>query len=143
MTVLKNDWYLCDIDSRLLRNLAQRSNKKPLIWFGSYFLQLVAFGAAIIATWRSLWSVNFVIAYGLIWSFAASGVHETGHNTPFRKRWLNKSTLWMFGRIVQIEPIAVNKQRNEPDYCIRKSVPKITRLRLIKFAGEYSTRLIV
>ena len=107
MAILKNDWYLCDIDSQLLRNLSQRSNNKPLIWFGSYFLLLVAVGTAVVATWGSLWTVFFVITYGLIWGCAASGVHETCHKTPFRKRWLNELTLWMFGWMVQMEPITV------------------------------------
>lgn len=107
MAILKNDWYLCDIDSRLLRNLSQRSDKIPLIWFGSYFLLLIAAGAALAATWGSWWSAIFVIAYGLIWGCAASGVHETCHKTPFRRRWLNELTLWTFGWMVQMEPIAV------------------------------------
>ncbi len=124
MAVLKIDWYPCDIDSRLLRILSQRSNKKPLIWFGSYFLLLVAVGAAIIATWGSLWPVIFVIAYGLIWGCAASGVNETYHITPFRKHWLNESKLWMFGWMVHMEPTAINKQRNEPDCYIHQSVPQ-------------------
>ena len=99
MAILKNDWYLCDIDSRLLRDLSQRSDKMPLIWFGSYFLLLFAVGTGVVVTWGSSWSMFFVIAYGLIWGCAASGVHETCHKTPFRKRWLNEDIVdvWLDG----------------------------------------------
>ena len=107
MAKLKNDWYVCSIDKKLLRSLSKRSDKPALIWFGSYFLLLALMGTAVVLTWGSSWAWLFVIAYGAIWGCAASGFHETCHKTPFRTRWLNETALWAFGWMVQMEPISV------------------------------------
>ena len=107
MTKLKNDWYVCSIDKKLLRSLSKRSDKPALIWFGSYFLLLALMGTAVVLAWGSWWAWLFAIAYWAIWGCAASGFHETCHKTPFRTRWLNETALWAFGWMVQMEPIAV------------------------------------
>ncbi len=107
MTTLKNDWYLCEIDKRVLKSLSQRSDLLPLIWFGCYYLLLAIIGGLVIYTWGTLWAVPLFVVYSLIWGCAASGVHETCHKTPFRTRRLNEFILWMFGWMVQMEPVAV------------------------------------
>ncbi len=107
MATLKNDWFLCEIDRRLLKSLSQRSDRPPLIWFGSFFVLLLAAGAGVILTWGSWWAALFFIVYSMMWGCAASGVHETCHKTPFRTRWLNEATLWIFGWMVQMEPVSV------------------------------------
>jgi len=106
MSTLKNDWYVCEIDRQLLRSLSQRRNMPPLVWFGSYFALLIVFGIAVAVTWGTWWAVVMTIAYSALWGCAASGVHETCHKTPFRTRWLNETALWIFGWMVQMEPIA-------------------------------------
>ena len=107
MATLKNDWFLCEIDKQLLKSLSKRSDKLPLIWFSSYFILLIGAGTATVLTWGSGWAVLFIGVYSLIWGCAASGVHETCHKTPFRTRWLNELTLWVFGWMVQMEPVSV------------------------------------
>lgn len=107
MAILKNDWYLCEVDKKLLKTLSQRSDKPALIWFGGYFLILAVAGVAVALTWGSWWAGVFAVIYSLIWGCAASGVHETCHKTPFRSRWLNELALWAFGWMVQMEPVAV------------------------------------
>ncbi|MDE0309140.1 MAG: fatty acid desaturase [Acidiferrobacterales bacterium] len=103
---MKNDWYLCEIDKRLLRLFSERRDGPPMIWFGSYFALLVAFGFAVAMTWGSWWVVAMIIVYSALWGCAASAVHETCHKTPFRTRFFNELTLWTFGAMVQMEPIS-------------------------------------
>ena len=107
MSELPTDWYRCDIDRELLRELSQRNNRIPIAWFGSYLVLLLGAGAAVAMTWNTAWVWLWLAVYGGLWGLAPFAVHETCHGTPFRSRWLTESCLWIFGWMVQMEPIAV------------------------------------
>jgi len=107
MARLKNDWYLCTIDKKTLKELSKRSDNPALIWFGSYFLLLALAGILVVLTWGTWWTIAPLLIYSAIWGCAASGVHETCHKTPFRTVWFNEISLWAFGWMAQMEPIAV------------------------------------
>lgn len=107
MGTLNNDWYLCDIDRKLLRTLSKRSDRQALIWFGGHISLLLALGALVTAAWGGAWAIPSLLIYSALWGCAASAVHETCHKTPFRSRWLNEFMLWLFGCMVQMEPVSV------------------------------------
>lgn len=100
-------WFRCKIDKQRLKQLSQRNDRTPLLWFGSYILLVIASGSAVALSWNTPWVWAWLVAYGALWGLAPSAVHETCHHTPFRTRWLNKATLWLFGWMVQMEPQSV------------------------------------
>lgn len=107
MTALNTQWFRCKIDRKLLKSLSERSDTIPLIWFGAYLVLVAGLGAGVVLTWGQPQCIAFIVLQGLAWGAAASAVHETCHGTPFKTRWLNEAALWIFGWMVQMEPIAV------------------------------------
>jgi fatty acid desaturase len=107
MSDTNTEWFRCRIDKQRLKELSQRNDRTPLLWFGSYILLVIASASAVVLSWNtpSVWV--WLAVYGALWGLAPSAVHETCHHTPFRRRWLNKATLWLFGWMVQMEPQSV------------------------------------
>jgi fatty acid desaturase len=103
MSDTNTEWFRCRIDKQRLKELSQRNDRTPLLWFGSYILLVIASASAVVLSWNtpSVWV--WLAVYGALWGLAPSAVHETCHHTPFRRRWLNKATLWLFGWMVQMD----------------------------------------
>jgi fatty acid desaturase len=85
-------WYRTPIDAELLRELSRRSDTlgalQTLGYLGSY---ATTAGLALYSLGRWHWSATalFVFLHGMVTAFMINGVHELGHNTVFRSRWLN------------------------------------------------------
>ena len=86
-------WYRTPLPAAVLKELHERSD----FWGG---LQSVSHLAVLVATgglalysgghWPIWITVLAVFAYGTVANFAANAVHELGHGTVFRTRWLNE-----------------------------------------------------
>lgn len=86
-------WYRTPIDSAELKILSQRSDLQGCVQTLSY-LGLCALTTAAALYGAGRWPMAIVIlivlAHGTVWSFMINGVHELGHGTVFRTRWLNE-----------------------------------------------------
>ena len=87
-------WYRCPIDPAVLRKLMQRSNLQGAFQtLGHLGLFAVTGAATAYCFVRGLW-VPFAIAlwcHGTVGTFFRGlAVHELGHGTVFRTRWLNR-----------------------------------------------------
>ena len=107
MSDLPQNWFRCEIERKQLKQLSKRNDSMPLLWFGSYIGLVIAAGAVVVVNWDTVWVWLALAVYGALWGLAPSAVHETCHGTPFRSRWLNEASLWLFGWMVQMEPVSV------------------------------------
>lgn len=84
------DWYITPVDRKRLKALMKRSDKAALFNYGLWLGGVIGFGALLIATWGSWWSLPVAIIYGVFYgSGGDSRWHENSHGTVFRTRWLN------------------------------------------------------
>src|SRR5688500_6622291 len=91
-------WYRTPVDTELLKRLSQRSDLRgfaqTLSYLGLYAATagLALYGAGGGADGRR-WPVAaialIVFLHGTVCAFMINGVHELGHGTVFRTRWLN------------------------------------------------------
>jgi fatty acid desaturase len=98
-------WHVCDVPKKELRKLMQREDKTGLLWLAGHFAALFVAGYLayhLLGTW---WAVPAFVAYGSIYTFAVSILHETHHGTPFRTRWINEAVHFIVGVMVLKEPI--------------------------------------
>jgi len=84
------EWYHTDVPRKVMKNLMQRSDRRPLIdaviWLG--LLALSAAGGAYF--WGSWTCVPFFFVYGTLYGSASDARwHECGHGTAFKTRWMN------------------------------------------------------
>ena len=107
MSDLPQNWYRCELQRKQLKQLSKRNDVIPLLWFGSYIGLVIASATAVVITWDTGPVWFWLGLYGALWGLTPSAVHETCHGTPFRSRWLNEASLWLFGWMVQMEPISV------------------------------------
>ena len=87
------NWYRSPIDREVLRQLSQRSNLKGAMQAGGYLgLYGLTLGMALYGwgRWHWAWIAGVVFVHGMIAAFMINGVHELGHGTVFRTRWLNE-----------------------------------------------------
>ena len=85
-------WYRTPIDAALLRELSRRSDLRgALQTFGYLGIYATTAGLSIYSAGHWAWfaTVPLVFAHGMVTAFMINGVHELGHNTVFRTRWLN------------------------------------------------------
>jgi fatty acid desaturase len=86
------DWYRSPLPPGAMKALHQRSDFKGAVQTLGY---LAAYAlAAAAAIWSSVhgpWWLTMacVFAFGTVASFMINGVHELGHGTVFRTKWLN------------------------------------------------------
>ena len=97
---LRVDWYRSPLPPAKLRQLMQRSDLQGW-WQCAGHLALVAGTGVLTYTfWRQESWLAFAVAlfvYGTFSSFLpGAAVHELGHGTVFRTRWLNKLFLYLF-----------------------------------------------
>ena len=97
---LRVDWYRSPLPPGKLRQLMQRSDLQGW-WQAAGHLALVA-GTGVLTynLWRQEAWLAFAVAlfvYGTFSSFLpGAAVHELGHGTVFRTKWLNKLFLYLF-----------------------------------------------
>jgi fatty acid desaturase len=85
-------WYRTPIEKDLLRELSTRSDLKGAVqtlgYLGIYALTAsLAVWSFVHWTWWVTAGVTFV--HGMVTAFMINGVHELGHGTVFRTKWLN------------------------------------------------------
>ncbi|HEV2292783.1 MAG TPA: fatty acid desaturase [Tepidisphaeraceae bacterium] len=85
-------WYRTPIEPQLPRKLNRRSDvlgaAQTLGFLGAYAATagLATYSAA---QWNGYVTAPLVFLHGTVAAFMINGVHELGHNTVFRSRWLN------------------------------------------------------
>ena len=90
---LRVKWYRCPVDPAVLRELMRRSDWRGAVQSVGHLLLWGATGAATCVLFvQQLW-VPFVlalVAHGTVGSFfKGAAIHELGHGTVFRTKWLN------------------------------------------------------
>ncbi len=97
---LKVQWYRSPMKPERFRELSQSSDLKGWIQAGGHLALVVLTGTLVYWTWAQEAWLLFVIAlfaHGTFGSFfKGTSVHELGHGTVFRTKWLNKVFLYLF-----------------------------------------------
>jgi fatty acid desaturase len=100
---LKPQWYRSKILPEKFRELSKRSDLKGWRQAGGHFGLFCLTGALVYLTWtQGLWLffILTLFAHGTIASFfRGTSVHELGHGTVFRTKWLNDAFLYFFSMI--------------------------------------------
>ena len=91
MKVELNNWYRYPIDRKILKELTKKSDWAGIKHVSIFFFSLIFFGYLACLSWGTWWSLLFFIIYGNIYSCSDSIWHETGHNTAFKSKFLNKT----------------------------------------------------
>ncbi|NEY92126.1 fatty acid desaturase family protein [Tabrizicola oligotrophica] len=86
------EWYHTEVPRKVMKDLMARSDspaiRDTLLLYGL----MIALAAGGIATWGSLWTVPFWLAYGVLYGSASdSRWHECSHGTAFRTPWMNNA----------------------------------------------------
>ena len=100
---LKPQWYRSKMDPDKFRKFSKRSNFKGFIQAGGHFGLFCITGLVVYLTWVNSYWILFPIAifiHGTVSSFfKGTAVHELGHGTVFKNKWLNKFFLYIFSLI--------------------------------------------
>ena len=100
---LKPQWYRSKMDPDKFRKFSKRSNFKGFIQAGGHFGLFCITGLVVYLTWVNSYWILFPIAifiHGTVSSFfKGTAVHELGHGTVFKNKWLNKLFLYIFSLI--------------------------------------------
>lgn len=92
------DWYVCPIPRKRMKELMRRSDGKALLDFGLWMLLLAASAAVAWASWGTWAAVPAFALYGVLYgSGAESRFHECIHGTPFKTRRINEFFLVVLG----------------------------------------------
>ncbi len=106
MASTTSQWHRCKIDRKLLKELSQRNDLTPALWFGSYLLLVAGLAAMTVWTWGTPQAWIWAILHGLSWGAISSATHELSHGTPFKTRWMNEAVYWLMGWMGQFEPVS-------------------------------------
>lgn len=98
-------WWRCDIARADLTPLLARSDRAGLLNLAAFLIPVIATGAAAVWLRGTLWSWLAFWAYGSIYGFCNSLLHETHHATPFRSRSLNESVHKLAGLMAFRNPV--------------------------------------
>jgi fatty acid desaturase len=85
-------WYRCPLDVQELKRLHERSDLRGFLQTIPFLAVLTLTGcAAYFSFGRLPWPavVGLVFLHGTVCAFMPNGIHELGHGTVFRTRWLN------------------------------------------------------
>ena len=100
---LKPQWYRSKMDPDKFRKFSKRSNFKGFIQAGGHLGLFCITGLVVYLTWVNSYWILFPIAifiHGTVSSFfKGTAVHELGHGTVFKNKWLNKLFLYIFSLI--------------------------------------------
>ena len=86
------DWYRSPVDARELKRLYERSDAKGLAQTLGYLGVLVIIASMAWYSWlHEPWWLTalLVFLYGTCFAFQINAVHELGHGTVFKTKWLN------------------------------------------------------
>ncbi len=126
------EWYHTDVTRKQMKTLMQRSDQRAIrdtfLWLG---LMLV-FAAAAVALWPTVWSVPFLLAYGVLYGSASdSRWHECGHGTAFRTAWMNNVVYQIACFMIMRNPVTWrwSHARHHTDTVIVGRDPEIVAMR--------------
>ncbi len=84
------EWFRPTIDQAVLRSLLERRNARAAFDVVLWLALLIGFGAWVVMSWWSWWTVPALIGYGALYGGAADPRwHEMGHGTAFKSRRAN------------------------------------------------------
>lgn len=90
-----DDWYKCQLDRKLLKEVTRRNDRDALIHFGGFMALVAGSGTLAWLSLGTLWCVPAFFLYGTLYAFAEAIEHELRHRTPFKTEWLNESVHWL------------------------------------------------
>ena len=100
---LNVQWYRSKMPRERFRELSVRSDRKGWIQAGGHLLLFCTTGTSVFVAWAQGWWVLFFVAlfaHGTVASFfRGTAVHELGHGTVFKTKWLNSLFLYLFSMI--------------------------------------------
>lgn len=100
---LKPQWYRSKMPPARFRELSRRDDAKGWFQAGGHFALFCLTGMAVYLTWAlNLWFLFAIalFAHGTVASFfKGTAVHELGHGTVFKSKWLNDFFLYLFSLI--------------------------------------------
>ena len=100
---LNVQWYRSKMPRDRFRELSLRSDRKGWIQAGGHLLLFCATGTSVFVAWAQGWWAPFFVAlfaHGTVASFyRGTAVHELGHGTVFKTKWLNSLFLYLFSMI--------------------------------------------
>lgn len=85
-------WYRSPIEAAELKRLYARSDFKGGVQTLGYLAIVVATACAVLysaAHWAWYATIGLLFLHGTCYAFMINGVHELGHDTVFKTRWLN------------------------------------------------------
>ena len=92
-------WYRSAMKPKRFRELSASSDLKGWLQTGGHLALFALTGTSVYFAWaREVWAVFFIalFAHGTIGTFfRGTAVHELGHGTVFRTKWLNKVFLYL------------------------------------------------
>ncbi|WP_018149709.1 fatty acid desaturase [Leeia oryzae] len=103
--LISAEWFACNVDRKVMKQLMQRDDKQALAYLGSWFLLLIASGVLAYFSWSTLWAIPAFFAYGLLYSAGEHGSHELSHGTPFKTQWLNMLFFQLTSFMALHEPV--------------------------------------
>lgn len=101
----RGGWWRCDIARADLTPLLARSDRAGLLNLAVFLIPLATTGVTAVWMQGTVWSLLAFWAYGSIYGFCNSLLHETHHATPFRSRWLNERVHMLAGLMAFRNPI--------------------------------------
>ncbi len=100
---LNVQWYRSKMPPARFRELSRRSDLEGWIQAGGHFGLFCLTGLSVYLTWTQNFWILFLLAlfaHGTVASFfRGTAVHELGHGTVFKTRWLNGFFLYLFSLI--------------------------------------------
>ena len=100
-------WYRTKLTKEQHKRLHQRSNTQAFMQTLSFFGMLIAWFALALHFWsRSnvMLTTIFVLLYGMQSNFMINAVHELGHGSVFRNKWLNAMFMRIFSFLGWLHP---------------------------------------
>jgi fatty acid desaturase len=94
------------LDRKLLKAIAQRSDRPGLIYLAQWAAGLVGTSVLVWLSLGTFWVWPAMALHGILLTVPAYALsHETAHGTAFRTRWLNEAVLWVTSLIYMEEPL--------------------------------------
>ena len=105
MKVNLDQWYKCDIDRKVYKELTKRSDWQGIKHVSLWIVFLFLAGYMAFITWGTWWTVLWFLIYGNIYMACNPVWHECGHRTAFKTRWLNEIFYHIGSFMYNFEPV--------------------------------------
>jgi fatty acid desaturase len=78
------NWFQCQMDRKVFKDLLKRSDAKGFLWIGSWVAAILAY-----LSLGTPWAVLAFMLYGVLYSVSDHAAHELSHGTPFKTAKIN------------------------------------------------------